>query len=160
MTIARVQQYLRKFPGPDALPPHQRQAGVTLDHVRAAAEKVLGDGYALRDGRVMREAATLVEREKRRAPALAIWQTIQPTLKRRLYESAYRMWIEPIEVTDLVDGILILNCSDAIRTWIERRYLDVIIEALEDNCPDVEGARFGNETTRATSAVKGTGNPQ
>ncbi len=67
------------------------------------------------------------------ARALKEWETIQPTLKRRLFESAWRMWIDPINPSAVRGSTLYLDAPDPIRTWVERRYLEVITEALADS---------------------------
>jgi len=67
------------------------------------------------------------------ARAVREWENIQPTLKRRLFDSAWRMWIEPVGPTAVRGTTLYLQAPDAIRTWVERRYLDVITEALAES---------------------------
>jgi chromosomal replication initiator protein len=64
------------------------------------------------------------------ARAVREWQAIQPTLKRRLFDSAWRMWIEPVNPAAVRGTTLYLEAPDAIRVWVERRYLEVITEAL------------------------------
>jgi chromosomal replication initiator protein len=58
------------------------------------------------------------------------WQSIQPTLKRRLFDSAWRMWIEPVSPSAVRGTTLYLEAPEPIRIWVERRYLEVITEAL------------------------------
>ena len=64
------------------------------------------------------------------ARAVREWNEIQPVLKRRLFDTAWRMWIEPIRPSAVRGTTLYLEAPDAIRTWVERRYLEVITEAL------------------------------
>lgn len=67
------------------------------------------------------------------ARAAQEWATIQPTLKRRLFETAWRMWIDPIRPSAVRGATLYLDAPDPIRTWVERRYIEVISAALEDS---------------------------
>lgn len=64
------------------------------------------------------------------ARAVREWNEIQPVLKRRLFDTAWRMWIEPIRPSAVRGTTLYLEAPEAIRTWVERRYLEVITEAL------------------------------
>lgn len=61
------------------------------------------------------------------------WEQIQPTLQRRLFESAWKMWIAPVTPKAVRRTTLYLDAPDTIRTWVERRYSDVIVEALSDS---------------------------
>lgn len=78
-----------------------------------------------------------------------IWTKAREILKARLYESAWRMWMETVELRGGDNGTLLLyEPSEARRTWIERRYGDVICEAfttaLDDPGRQVKGIRFVN----------------
>lgn len=42
------------------------------------------------------------------------------------------MWIEPVRPTAVRGTTLYLDAPDAIRTWVERRYMEVITDALAD----------------------------
>jgi hypothetical protein len=137
---APVEVFLRRYPI-EQLPPRQKDGGVTVEHLRDAALTLHLLGHSLRDAHVMRIALDFAQAGHRRVTAVRIWDQIQPDLRRRLYDSAYRMWIEPITPIDVLDGVLLLSAHDAIRIWVERRYFDVILEHLL-NVPDVIGVRF------------------
>lgn len=74
--------------------------------------------------------------------AIKEWETLQPNLKRRLFESAWRMWIAPIQPTAVRGTTLYLSAPDAIRTWVERRYLEVIAESLSDSGSQLTSISF------------------
>lgn len=74
--------------------------------------------------------------------AVKEWDAIQPLLSRRLFESARRMWIEPIRPTAVRGSTLYLDAADPIRTWVERRYLEVITEALRDSGSQLDSITF------------------
>lgn len=61
------------------------------------------------------------------------WDAIQPTLRRRLFDSAWKMWIDPVSPAAVRGHTLYLDAPDTIRTWVERRYRDVILDALADS---------------------------
>lgn len=93
------------------------------------------------------------------ARAIREWEAIQPTLKRRLFESAWRMWIEPVAPTAIRGTTLYLSAPDAIRTWVERRYLEVIAEALEASESHLTAVTFEQppEPERVTAPTEPVG---
>ena len=78
------------------------------------------------------------------ARAVKEWETIQPTLKRRLFDSAWRMWIEPVTPVAVRGTTLYLQAPDPIRTWVERRYIEVITETLVDSSSHLTAVSFEN----------------
>ncbi len=76
------------------------------------------------------------------ARAVKEWEAIQPTLRRRLFESAWRMWIEPVRPVAVRGTTLYLEAPDPIRTWVERRYMEVVDEALADAGSHLTSASF------------------
>jgi chromosomal replication initiator protein len=61
----------------------------------------------------------------------ALWQAIQERLQGSVPDSTYRLWLEPLEATGVEGETLFLSAPDGIRAWTERRYSDLIAEALE-----------------------------
>ncbi|HET8566965.1 MAG TPA: chromosomal replication initiator protein DnaA [Solirubrobacterales bacterium] len=61
----------------------------------------------------------------------ALWRTVQERLKDSVPESTYRLWLEPLEAAGVEGETLFLTAPDRIRAWSERRYSDLIAEALE-----------------------------
>lgn len=79
------------------------------------------------------------------------WHTACQTLKRRLYDTAWQMWMADVQIRGGDNGTLLLwEPSEAKRIWIERRYGDVIMEAFAEAIGrEVKGIRFVNWTPRA-----------
>lgn len=76
------------------------------------------------------------------ARATREWQQIQPALKSRLFDSAWKMWIDPIHPSAVRGNTLYLDAPDPIRTWVERRYLDVITESLNASGSHLDSISF------------------
>jgi len=88
---------------------------------------------------------TKVESQKRlpgSARAAKEWEAIQPSVKARLFETAWRMWIEPIRPAAVRGNTLYLEAADPIRTWVERRYMEVIEQALADSDSHLTSVSF------------------
>ncbi|MGN6258826.1 MAG: chromosomal replication initiator protein DnaA [Solirubrobacterales bacterium] len=60
----------------------------------------------------------------------ALWRAVQERLKTSVPESTYRLWLEPLEAAGVEGETLFLSAPDGIRAWTERRYSDLIAEAL------------------------------
>lgn len=61
----------------------------------------------------------------------ALWRAIQERLQGSVPESTYRLWLEPLAATGVEGETLFLSAPDGIRAWTERRYSNLIAEALE-----------------------------
>jgi chromosomal replication initiator protein len=60
----------------------------------------------------------------------ALWKALRSHLQNSVPESTYRLWLEPLEATGVEGDTLFLTAPDGIRAWAERRYSDLIAEAL------------------------------
>jgi chromosomal replication initiator protein len=60
----------------------------------------------------------------------ALWQAVQNRLKGSVPESTYRLWLEPLGAAGVEGEVLFLTAPEGIRAWSERRYSDLIAEAL------------------------------
>jgi chromosomal replication initiator protein len=60
----------------------------------------------------------------------ALWQAVQGRLRDSVPESTYRLWLEPLEAAGVDGETLFLTAPEGIRAWAERRYSDLIAEAL------------------------------
>lgn len=76
------------------------------------------------------------------ARAVKEWSSIQALLKTRLFETAWRMWIEPVAPAAVRGTTLYLTAPDPVRTWVERRYLEVITQALADSGSHLASVTF------------------
>lgn len=91
------------------------------------------------------------------ARAIKEWEAIQPAVKGRLFETAWRMWIEPIRPAAVRGNTLYLEAPDPIRTWVERRYLEVINDALTQSGSHLSTVSF--ERPPEPERVKSTSRP-
>ena len=64
------------------------------------------------------------------ARAAKEWESLQPAIRARLFDAAGKMWIEPIRPAAVRGTTLYLSAADPIRTWVERRYIEVLQEVL------------------------------
>jgi chromosomal replication initiator protein len=62
----------------------------------------------------------------------ALWQAVQERLKSSVPESTYRLWLEPLSAAGVEGEVLFLTAPEGIRAWSERRYADLIAEALAE----------------------------
>jgi chromosomal replication initiator protein len=60
----------------------------------------------------------------------ALWGAIRDQLRSSVPESTYRLWLEPLSATGVEGEVLFLSAPDGVRAWTERRYSDLIAEAL------------------------------
>jgi len=61
----------------------------------------------------------------------ALWRATQDRLRRSVPDSTYRLWLEPLEAAGAEGETLFLTAPDGVRAWTERRYVDLIAEALQ-----------------------------
>ena len=59
-----------------------------------------------------------------------LWRAVQDRLRSSVPDSTYRLWLEPLEAAGVEGETLFLTAPDGIRAWTERRYSDLIAEAL------------------------------
>jgi chromosomal replication initiator protein len=60
----------------------------------------------------------------------ALWRDIQARLRASVPDSTFRLWLEPLRTVGTQGGILYLTAPEGIRTWVERRYVSLIRDAL------------------------------
>jgi chromosomal replication initiator protein len=64
----------------------------------------------------------------------ALWRATQERLRASVPESTYRIWFEPLRVAGAAGDTLYLTASEErVRAWGERRYAQLIAEALADS---------------------------
>lgn len=66
-----------------------------------------------------------------RAAAEADWPAIRERLRAAVSDSAFRLWIEPLDPAGAAGDTLLLAAPESVVTWAERRYSALITEALE-----------------------------
>ncbi len=72
-----------------------------------------------------------------------LWQATQERLRNSVPESTYRLWLEPLEAAGDDGETLFLSAPDSVRAWTERRYSDLIAEALEAIDSPLRQVSFG-----------------
>jgi DnaA N-terminal domain len=97
-------------------------------------------GLPLRDAIVVREGRRFAEMATPRAQAA--WSQALAGIRRSVPDSTMRLWIEPIDLIGEDNGLLVVAAPTGIRSWVERRYLTLIGEAVRQET-DFGGASFG-----------------
>jgi chromosomal replication initiator protein len=59
-----------------------------------------------------------------------LWEEVRERLRRAVPESTYKIWLEPLEPVGSQGRTLYLTAPEGIRTWVERRYVTLLREAL------------------------------
>lgn len=130
-----VEHFMGRYPSIDHVPPVQREKGVTPDHIRRAAEHLRSEGFALRDGQVMKAAQTIAEREK--SPAHAALRTAKEKVEPRLPGASFAQYIRPLFSVGHRDTTILIDAPPELRRWIqgtvERRYFSLLLQVLEDS---------------------------
>jgi len=68
------------------------------------------------------------------------WETVlEVQLRVQLFESAFNMWVTPLQLIGQHENRLVLAGPGPIRTWVLRRYAEVIGDAIRD-LTDFDGA--------------------
>jgi chromosomal replication initiator protein len=62
----------------------------------------------------------------------ALWRATQARLEASVPTSTYSLWLEPLEAIGVDADTLYLAAPEGIRAWTERRYSDLIAEALRE----------------------------
>jgi chromosomal replication initiator protein len=82
----------------------------------------------------------------------ALWQAVQRQLGISVPESTYRLWLEPLEAAGVEGETLFLTAPDGIRAWSERRYSDLIAEALAGLDSPLRQVSFAEPPTAGVDA--------
>ncbi|MBK5110781.1 MAG: chromosomal replication initiator protein DnaA [Thermoleophilia bacterium] len=79
------------------------------------------------------------------------WEATKRSLARSLPESTYRMWLAPVRATAIRADRLYLEAPDSIRTWVERRYTDLIERSLKEGQSGLSSISFEGPAPLASS---------
>jgi chromosomal replication initiator protein len=60
----------------------------------------------------------------------SLWKDVQARLRASVPASTFQLWLEPLELVGLKGETLLLTAPESIRAWTERRYANLIQEAL------------------------------
>jgi chromosomal replication initiator protein len=73
----------------------------------------------------------------------ALWRATQDRLRASVPESTFRLWLEPLRAVGADSGTLYLTTAEErVRTWAERRYSSLIVEALADSESGIRAVSF------------------
>lgn len=76
------------------------------------------------------------------ARAAREWADLQPAIRNFFFDSTWKMWIEPIHPAAVRGTTLYLEAADPIRTWVERRYLEILEKALVESGSHLNSVSF------------------
>jgi chromosomal replication initiator protein len=60
----------------------------------------------------------------------SIWQAVNDRLRASVPEPTFRLWLEPLRAAAAQGDTLYIKAPDGIRAWVERRYANLISQAL------------------------------
>jgi hypothetical protein len=72
-----------------------------------------------------------LERLERQRPVDVDLTPALERLRAAVPESTFSIWLEPVRAVGADGSTLLLTAPDGIRTWVERRYTRLILEALQ-----------------------------
>lgn len=72
----------------------------------------------------------------------SLWGEVQHHLRKAVPESTFKIWLEPLRAVGAQGTTLYLAAPDGIRTWVERRYLTLLREALDEVAPALSDVAF------------------
>jgi chromosomal replication initiator protein len=81
----------------------------------------------------------------------ALWADVKERLRNAVPESTYKIWLEPLRAAGAQGTTLYLTAPDGVRTWVERRYSQLLREALAAVDAQLSEVSF------SASAEKGAG---
>jgi chromosomal replication initiator protein len=85
----------------------------------------------------------------------ALWRATQGRLRASVPDSTYRIWLEPLNVAGSDGETLYLTAPEGIRTWAERRYSSLILEALSEGDAEVRRISFAELGAGGDAAAGG-----
>ncbi|HET9197114.1 MAG TPA: chromosomal replication initiator protein DnaA [Solirubrobacterales bacterium] len=85
------------------------------------------------------------------ASATELWAATKERLRGAVPESTYRLWLEPLEVVGRDDETLYLTAPEGIRAWAERRYAQLISEAVSEVAPSLWRVNFTTSSLATTA---------
>ena len=78
----------------------------------------------------------------------SLWGEVQHRLRSAVPETTFKIWLEPLRAVGAQGTTLYLAAPDGIRTWVERRYVTLLREALSEVAPALSEVAFsGSERT-------------
>jgi chromosomal replication initiator protein len=88
------------------------------------------------------------------------WREIRAELRRIVGESAYEIWLEPIEVKAWDGAVLLLQAPPATQTWVAKRFGRIVESSARAVLGSAMRVSFdAGETERARSGASAKGSP-
>lgn len=72
----------------------------------------------------------------------SVWRRIREELAASVPASTYELWLEPLRAVSTRGTTLYLAAPDTVRAWVERRYLDRLLDALRRHAPGFDAISF------------------
>ena len=82
----------------------------------------------------------------------AIWGRTREELRRTLPASTFRLWLEPLAPISSEEATLYLSAPGSIRSWVERRYTERIVAALQAETDSLTAVRLVDREGRPATA--------
>ncbi len=95
--------------------------------------------------------------------AAATWEVVKERLRASVPDSTFRMWLDPLRATGSRGETLYLAAPKGIRTWVERRYIGLINQALGSVTTGLREVSFATDEAGMSSGgngAEGSVNPQ
>ncbi len=86
----------------------------------------------------------------------SLWGEVQHRLRSAVPESTFKIWLEPLRAVGAQGATLYLSAPDGIRTWVERRYVTLLREALTEVAPALSEVAFAGGEPSAGGARAST----
>jgi chromosomal replication initiator protein len=87
----------------------------------------------------------------------ALWEDVQRRLRTAVPESTFKIWLEPLRAVGAQGTTLYLAAPEGIQTWVERRYISLLREALGEVVTPLDEIAFANpeeaKTRKAASVT-------
>ena len=90
-------------------------------------------------GRAGADLSSPAVTDKHAEELASVWDSTRRHLRSSVLDSTYELWLEPLRPAVLRGGTLYLTAPPATIAWIERRYLDLIVRAVQNGFPEVKG---------------------
>jgi chromosomal replication initiator protein len=76
----------------------------------------------------------------------SLWREVQQRLRRAVPDSTFKIWLEPLRAVGVQGSTLYLAAPEGIRTWVERRYVELLREALSEVTPTLDEISFADSS--------------
>jgi chromosomal replication initiator protein len=91
--------------------------------------------------------------------AMPAWRAIRTELRRRVGESAYEIWLAPIELESWDGELLRLKAPAATETWVSERYGRILERCAERILGPAIRVVFGGASPRGTPPIEAFASP-